>query len=112
MLHQAREPDQYGQYRTIFDSTKGIIFLGTPHHGSGYARLSLVGAAVAWLWSGMNIKLLRSLRYDSEILDRINQSFLRTLIHLNAREPTMRICSFAEELSLLKFFSVNPISVR
>ncbi|KAI3317548.1 Alpha/Beta hydrolase protein [Xylariaceae sp. AK1471] len=105
MLHQAREPDHHGQYRTIFDSTRGIIFLGTPHRGSGYARLSWVGATIAWLWSGMNIRLLRSLRYDSEILDRVNMSFLRTLINHNAGEARIRICSFAEELSLLKFFS-------
>jgi hypothetical protein len=106
MLHQARESG-YGPYHNVFSSTRGIIFLGTPHRGSGYAQISRVGEAVAWLWGGMNTRVLRSLRYDSEILDRVNRSFLRTIEQVNTGGTSIRICSFAEELALLKLFSVS-----
>ncbi|KAK3371064.1 Alpha/Beta hydrolase protein [Lasiosphaeria ovina] len=81
----------------IFNSTYGIIFLGTPHRGSGYARLGWAGAAITHFWRGMNIKLVQTLRHDSDILDRVNTDFLRRSHHF-------KICSFAEELPVMAFF--------
>lgn len=104
---QAREADDEGQNLAILNSTRGIIFLATPHRGSGYGNLSFLGAAVSWLWSGMNMRLLKTLRYESESLRRINNGFLNTLRSRSTRGEAIRICSFAEELSQVPFFSVG-----
>ena len=88
-------------YHSIFEHTRGIIFLGTPHHGAAYARLGWLGSFASWIFGGMNLELLRTLRQDSEILERINADFRNTLIYHGRRESEIQICSFAEELPVL-----------
>ncbi|KAM7200864.1 hypothetical protein V8F20_005106 [Naviculisporaceae sp. PSN 640] len=104
-LCKASVPGSPSHHKQIFDNTYGIIFLGTPHRGSGYARLSVIGSAFAWFWQGMNLRLLQALRQDSELLRRINSDFLQRYFNIR---PQMRICSFAEELPMLALFS-QPI---
>ncbi|KAH8586644.1 hypothetical protein B0O99DRAFT_50649 [Bisporella sp. PMI_857] len=98
-LRKARELNEGGRYRSIYEATHSVIFLGTPHHGSAYAR---VGRSVAdmlrWFWRDTNSSILRSLEYDSEILERISDDFRNTLAHRADRK--IKICSFAEELSM------------
>jgi hypothetical protein len=93
------------QNTAILNSTDGIIFLGTPHHGSGYARLGRLGTVIAGLWRAVNVNLVQHLGLDSEILDRISDDFSR-ISHL------FELCSFAEELPAIAFFAVgNPALV-
>lgn len=67
--------------RSIFISTYGVIFLGTPHTGSGAATWSLVLQNMSdaiiprRMFEGESI-LLRTLRRDNEILQSINSNFL------------------------------------
>ena len=79
----------------IFSATRGIIFLGTPHRGSGLSSLAKVAASVAQVaLQTVNDNLIRDLERDSQTLDRIRDSFSRIL----ARR-TFTIWSFVEELS-------------
>ena len=55
---------------------------------------------MAGFWRAMNVKLVRHLGPDSEILDRINDDFSR-ISHL------FELCSFAEELPAVAFFAVG-----
>ncbi|KAM7187803.1 Alpha/Beta hydrolase fold [Rhypophila sp. PSN 637] len=66
-LCKASEAGSPSYQKQIFDSTYSIIFLATPHRGSGYARLSMIGSVLAWFWQGMNLRLLQNLWQNSEI---------------------------------------------
>ena len=81
----------------IFSATRGIIFLGTPHRGSGHTTLAKVVATVAQVaLHKMDASLIRDLERDSQTLDRIRDSFSQIL-----HKRTMTIWSFAEELASL-----------
>lgn len=74
--------------RSIYVSTYGIIFLGTPHNGStvanwGRALHSTLKASLVGLFVESEGTLLKTLMKDSEMLRSINNRFLQ--IHQNFR---------------------------
>ncbi|KAF3002784.1 hypothetical protein E8E14_000058 [Neopestalotiopsis sp. 37M] len=79
----------------VLGYTRGIIFLGTPHHGSSaatYGRAAFrLGKTVAF--QSANIKLLTALERNSESLDQLSTEFCETLEKTNS----LRMWSFAEE---------------
>ncbi|EFX04695.1 and nb-arc domain containing protein [Grosmannia clavigera kw1407] len=67
--------------RAIFVSTYAIIFLGTPHNGSGLATWGLVlhamsDAIIPKKWLLTEPVLLKTLKHDNERLQEINSHFL------------------------------------
>ncbi|KAM6506534.1 hypothetical protein FSOLCH5_013509 [Fusarium solani] len=89
MAHETT--DDYG---SILDSTKGIIFMGTPHRGSDLAAWSLILANVInHVTFGNKIKkaLLRNLDSNSAMLTEISRQFL-------PRSTGLRIMTFTEQL--------------
>lgn len=60
-----------GDFTNIQTSTAGIIFLGTPHHGSDAAAYGLSLAQAV----GHDRKLLESLKRDSHSLYDVAQDF-------------------------------------
>ena len=65
-------------YKDIFQNTKGIIFLGTPHHGTtvfNYNAASLVTRLAIGMHS--NPDILRPLEKDSSILVRQQERFAK-----------------------------------
>ena len=80
----------------IFPATKGIIFLGTPHRGSGKTSLARVVASIAQVaLQSTNSDLIRDLERDSQTLDRIRDSFSGIL-----DRRTLTVWSFEEELPM------------
>lgn len=78
----------------VLPSTIGVIFLGTPHHGSESATLGKIAFETSRLiWKKPNMQILRSLERDSEVLERISKSFGYLLA--NGR---IKVHSFREEL--------------
>jgi protein SERAC1 len=78
----------------IFSATRGIIFLGTPHRGSGMTTLVKLVAFVAQVaLQDMDHSLIQDLERDSETLDRIRDSFSRIL-----DKQVLKVWSFEEEL--------------
>ncbi|KXX82382.1 Protein SERAC1 [Madurella mycetomatis] len=74
--------------RSIYVSTYGIIFLGTPHNGStvanwGRALHSTLKASLVGFFVETEGTLLKTLMKDSEMLRHINNRFLQ--IHQNFR---------------------------
>jgi len=80
----------------IFSATRGIVFLGTPHRGSGAVSIANVVASVAQIGlQNPRLDLIRDLEWDSQTLDRIGDSFGRIL-----EKRTLAVWSFSEELAL------------
>ncbi|TQV96722.1 Ankyrin repeat-containing domain-containing protein [Cordyceps javanica] len=64
----------------IVESTKGIVFLGTPHSGSHLASWGLLATNLAKLaLQGPNQKVLRALVPNNELLERISKQFCQLL---------------------------------
>ena len=72
------------KFQSILDSTSGIIFLGTPHRGSGAADLGNTVASVAAAaipgFHVFNRDVLRDLRRNSNTLAGISSTFSRICV--------------------------------
>ena len=83
----------------IYQATRGIVFLGTPHRGSGLAKWGQMLAFSIGLLKQTNANIVAVLEQDSEVLERIHNSF-QTLVRGRNEESTNRIevVCFWEEL--------------
>jgi protein SERAC1 len=80
----------------ILPATRGIIFLGTPHRGSGMASLASVVASVTKLaLRSTNNRLVQELERDAPTLARIGNEFSRII---DENRDKLVIYSFIEEL--------------
>ncbi|KAG8530778.1 uncharacterized protein KY384_004135 [Bacidia gigantensis] len=75
-LASGRLHDQDPYYRNIYSATRGVLFLGTPHRGSGYVRASRLSARLTALL-GSRTQLLDFIDPQSEPLSELNDTFLR-----------------------------------
>lgn len=94
-----QSPDKHLQ--NILQLTRGIIFLGTPHHGADLARWAEKLARWIGLIKETNTEIVQVLKADSEVLARIQGSF-HTMIRARNKEglPPIEITCFFEELPL------------
>ncbi|OBT58021.1 hypothetical protein VE04_02531 [Pseudogymnoascus sp. 24MN13] len=79
----------------VFRSTRGIIFMGTPHAGSDLANWGYVLAALLSTVRNTNSAILDPLRQKSDVLTAIQQQFQQCL-----RKPGVNIeiyCFFEEK---------------
>lgn len=78
--------------RDIYESTYAIIFFGTPHRGSSYAKIGRRARDIAVL-AGFDASdaLLRSLEPDAEILTILSDDFARMLF-----DNSFKVHSFQE----------------
>lgn len=85
--------------QSILRQTRGIIFLGTPHHGAGLAKWAeLISRSVSVI-KQTNTDIVRALKRDSEVLARVQDSFHTLLMTRgeDGMEP-IKITCFYEEL--------------
>ena len=79
--------------KEILPATIGVMFLGTPHHGSKAASLGKIAFEISRVFfQTPNIDILRGLERNSEILERIARSFGQILA-----AGHLRVHSFREE---------------
>ncbi|KAI9856827.1 MAG: hypothetical protein M1813_008764, partial [Trichoglossum hirsutum] len=109
LVSSRQRPERHLQ--NVLESTRGIIFLGTPHHGSGLARWAEMLAKSIGLIKQTNPQILQVLQSDSEVLARIQDSFhvmVRVRNQQGIRPPIEITCLF-EELPLPGIGSVVPL---
>ncbi|RSM17674.1 hypothetical protein CDV31_003444 [Fusarium ambrosium] len=95
--------------QSIFHQTRGIIFLGTPHHGSSLAKWGEMLSRSVGMMKQTNTDIVQLLTRDSEVLARIQDCF-HTLIMTRNKEQTneIDITCFYEELPMKKIGVVVP----
>ncbi|CZR48374.1 uncharacterized protein FPRO_12984 [Fusarium proliferatum ET1] len=93
----------------IVNFTRGVIFLGTPHHGSSLAKIGELVSRSVGLIKETNSDIVQVLTRDSEVLARIQDSFQALLMTRSKDEATMiEITCFYEELPTKKFGVIVP----
>ncbi|KAK8010353.1 hypothetical protein PG990_009318 [Apiospora arundinis] len=95
--------------RNILHSTRGIVFLGTPHHGAGLAQWAEQLARHLGMVKQTNRNIVDVLKRDSEVLARIQDSF-HTMVRAQIKEglQPMEITCFYEELPVLGVGLIVP----
>src|SRR2546421_3277371 len=89
--------------------TKLIVFLGTPHRGSGYAEWGEIASNLARLaLYDSNKKIIETLEVNSEVLDNIHEEF-KTIVHNSG----IKIHSFQEARGIAGMKGLhNKVSYR
>jgi hypothetical protein len=95
----ARRSDEH--LKRISNYTRGIAFLGTPHHASGLVQWAEKLAYVVGVLKQVNKDILKVLRDDSEVLAMIQDTF-HHLVQTRVQNglPPIAITCFFEELPL------------
>ncbi|KAI6777054.1 hypothetical protein HG530_000999 [Fusarium avenaceum] len=93
----------------IVNFTRGIIFLGTPHHGSSLAKFGELVSRSVGLLKETNSDIVQVLTRDSEVLARIQDSFQALLMTRSKDESSMiEITCFYEELPTKRYGMIVP----
>ena len=87
--------------KQVLHCTRGIVFLGTPHYGSGLAHWAEGLAKTIGVLKQTNPQILAVLRSDSEVLARVQDGF-HTMIRSRVQDglQQIEITCFYEELPL------------
>jgi hypothetical protein len=86
--------------QSILESTRGIAFLGTPHHGVDLAKWAELLCRFVGLIKATNPALVKVLRAESEVLARIKLSFDLVTRSRAAMGQPIEITSFYETLPI------------
>ncbi|THC94020.1 hypothetical protein EYZ11_006492 [Aspergillus tanneri] len=86
--------------RGVFDCTKGVIFMGTPHKGAWMADWAKIPASALGLVKSTNVMLLDILQRDDQLLESIQIDFLAMIRELRESGRGLEITCFFEELPL------------
>jgi hypothetical protein len=107
LVTSRQRPEKHLQ--NILQSTRGIAFLGTPHHGAGLARWAELLSRHIGLVKQTNTEIVAVLRRESEVLARIQEGF-HTMVKARSREGQgqIDITCFFEELPLPGVGQVGP----
>ncbi|KAI8717404.1 hypothetical protein NCS52_00816200 [Fusarium sp. LHS14.1] len=90
----------------IFEHTKGIVFMGTPHRGSWMADWAKMPASALGLIKSTSVTLLDLLQRDNQLLEYIQEEFWDMVGGLRRSGRSLEIMCFYEELPLPVFGKV------
>lgn len=121
ILQSRNNPE--GHLKKIFECTKGIIFIGTPHMGSWMADWARLPASALGVVKSTNKSLLKVLETDNQLLESVQVRFLGMIRDLRESNRRLEVTCFFEELPLLgvgkvvskesaTFAGYNPISIH
>lgn len=92
--------------KNILFNTLGVMFLGCPHRGSSMASIGKIAFEVSrLLLQNPNLKVLRGIELNSEILERVTKGFGQVL-----ESNHLQVHSFQEELETKGFKIVDTFS--
>ncbi|KAJ4245979.1 hypothetical protein NW762_013723 [Fusarium torreyae] len=98
MIKSRNNPEPH--LRNIFDCTKGIAFMGTPHRGSWLADWARIPARALGIIKSTNHNLLDVLPTNNEYLGSIQDHFLSMLRQVRESHGDLQITCFFEELPM------------
>lgn len=105
LLQSRNNPDTH--LRGLFEYTKGIVFMGTPHDGSWMASWAKFPAECIGLVKSTNTSLLKVLETNDQLLEATQKDFLLMIRNLaehkqrdNGRPIRMLCCYEAEPLEI------------
>ncbi|KAL9611171.1 MAG: hypothetical protein Q9167_004156 [Letrouitia subvulpina] len=99
LLHSDESPEAL--YNDLFDSTAGVIFMGTPHRGSTLANWGGLGTDFVHIVKDVNQAIVKLLRPESEILFQLRDSFIKLVIRRAKHERhALKIKCYFEELGM------------
>jgi hypothetical protein len=104
ILMSRNNPESHLQ--DMFTSTKGIVFMGTPHTGSWMADWAKVPASALGIVKSTNKSLLNVLETDDQLLESIQTAFLAMVRGLREEGRLLDVTCFFEELP---FPLVGPV---
>ncbi|KAJ4176009.1 hypothetical protein NW767_015586 [Fusarium falciforme] len=84
----------------IFDCTKGIVFLGTPHRGSWMADWARIPASALGVVKSTNKSLLKILETDDKYLQSVQDRFWSMVREQQKAGWDLEVTCFFEELPL------------
>jgi hypothetical protein len=100
VLIQSKDAEFKPELRAILQSTRAVIFLGTPHRGSDWAGFA---AKITILAAGKrDEKVLQTLKVDSEVLERLMDQFAVLL-----KKDAFKVHSFIEGQSVTDISGFN-----
>ncbi|KAI0869581.1 hypothetical protein GGS24DRAFT_478422 [Hypoxylon argillaceum] len=106
-LGNSRESKHQPQYLSIYESTRGIVFLGTPHGGSHAANWGLVASnIVKFALQEPAERVLRGLKPNNELLENLRKMFLRML-----EDGHFGVHSFYETKGMMGIYGINGLVV-
>ncbi|MCJ1263639.1 hypothetical protein MMC22_003509 [Lobaria immixta] len=107
LLASRNSAEKYLQ--NILTCTRGILFLGTPHGGSGLATWAVLLAKYVGLVKQTSSQIVEVLKRDSEVLERIQKEFhSMARARANNHDPPIAITCLYEELPLPGIGEVVP----
>lgn len=98
ILLSRNNPDDH--LRGVFNCTKGIIFMGTPHKGSWMAGWAAIPASAVGAVKSTNKSLLAILQTDHQLLESIQVEFWSMVRGLREGGRRFEVTCFFEELPL------------
>lgn len=99
-LKQSKDSKYKPELLPIYSSTFAVIFLGTPHRGSNW--VDIAENATIFALGKRDVTLLRSLRVDSEVLQRLVDDFSAML-----KDDAFKVHSFIEGYSMTDITGFN-----
>lgn len=107
VLLSRNHPDAH--FHDMFDSLKGIVFMGTPHRGSWMANWASIPARTLSIFRSTNKSLLEILETENEFLESIQDDFLSMLRQQLQQGKVVEIACFFEEQPT---FGTMPIVLK
>ncbi|KAF2967343.1 hypothetical protein GQX73_g6206 [Xylaria multiplex] len=106
-LRNSRGSKHQPQYLSIYESTRGIIFLGTPHGGSHTANWGLVASnIIKCTLQEPAERVLRGLTPNNELLENLRKMFLEML-----EDGHFGVHSFYETKAMTGIYGINGLVV-
>jgi protein SERAC1 len=121
ILQSRNNPESH--LKRIFECTKGVIFMGTPHTASWMADWARLPASALGMVKSTNKSLLTILETDDQLLESVQVRFLGMIRDLREGNRRLEVTCFFEELPLLvvgkvvskesaTFAGYTPISIH